>query len=178
LFANDHIQFFSNEADYNPANQLTKEEKTKLAAGQLTVSYAGHTTVASVFKPMSVDVDIAEGETLRLGLKASGVTTEGNPGSGSNGSVRLDDFRLERLDDADPTALAETEKAPFTIIGKKGELALSLQNTAQVKIVSLSGQTVYSATVSGETSIKLPKGLYIVQVTSNGARKVVKALVK
>jgi hypothetical protein len=65
-------------------------------------------------------------------------------------------------------------KAPFAIQSLKGGFVLSLSETAQVKVASLSGQTVYSATVSGEIQVNLPVGLYIVHVSGKAAKVLVK----
>ncbi|MDR1810043.1 MAG: hypothetical protein LBR34_06550 [Prevotella sp.] len=87
-------------------------------------------------------------------------------------SVKMATGALEPV----PTAIstAWTGKAPFAIRSQKGGFALNVSEAAQLKVTSLSGQTVYSAAVSGETTVKLPAGLYIVLVSGQAAKVLVK----
>lgn len=178
LFANNSVQFFGRTEDYNLDNQLTRAEKEKNTAGQLEVSYAGYEHGGD-FKPVSVDVTITEDETLRIGIRTSGVDPDGNPKGGAWGIIRIDNFRLKQLEDhSNSNALTVPIKESFTIKSQPGGFTLSLQEKAQVRVVSLSGQTVYNAVATGETLVKLPQGVYLVHVSGNGINKVAKALVK
>lgn len=180
LFANDQVQFFGSAEDYDLNKQLTREEKGKLAADKLTVTYAGNTQ-GGEFKPMSVDVTVGTGETLRLGVKTSGVDKEGNTGTTDAGSIRLDYFRLQLIEAGAPTSLAQAKEDFFTFKNQQGGFLLRMKEKipAHIRIVSLSGQTVYSQAIkAAETLVHLPQGLYIVHLSADGVNKTVKVLVK
>lgn len=179
LFANNKVQFFGQVTDYDLDKQLTLEEKTKLAAGQLTVSYANYVG-GGEFQPMSLDVNVQSGESLRLGVKTSGVDKLGVTGTDNSGIVRVDYFRLQRISDI-TTTVNNVENTGFSVIGQKNGFFLNMDKAtlANVKVLSLSGQTVYASQVnSTNTWITLPQGLYIIQVSANGMNKAAKVLVK
>lgn len=179
LFANNKVQFFGQVTDYDLEKQLTLEEKTKLAAGQLTVSYANYVG-GGEFQPMSVDVNVQSGESLRLGVTTSGVDKLGVTGTDNSGIIRIDYFRLQRISDI-TTTVNNVKNAGFSVSGQKNGFFLNMDKAtlANVKVLSLSGQAVYTSQVnSTNTWITLPQGLYIVQVSANGMNKAVKVQVK
>lgn len=179
LFANNKVQFFGQVTDYDLDKQLTLEEKTKLAAGQLTVGYANYVG-GGEFQPMSVDVNVQSGESLRLGVKTSGVDKLGVTGTDNSGIIRIDYFRLQRISDI-TTAVNNVENSGFSVSGQKNGFFLKMDKAAlaNVKVLSLSGQAVYASQInSTNTWIALPQGLYIVQVSANGMNKATKVLVK
>lgn len=180
MFANDQVQFFGSAEDYDLDKQLTREEKRKLAADKLTVTYAGNTQ-GGEFKPMSVDVTVGTGETLRLGVKTGGVDKEENTGTTDAGSIRLDYFRLQLIKAGVPTSLAQAKEDFFTFKNQQGGFLLRMKEKipAHIRVVSLSGQTVYSQAIkAAETLVDLSQGLYIVHLSADGINKAVKVLVK
>jgi hypothetical protein len=101
LFANNSVQFLGIADDYGLDNQLTKEEKALNDASQLTVTYAGYivTDLTGDFQPLSVDVVITAGETLRIGFRTNRIIKSGSTGAGTRGNTRIDEFRLKQLED-------------------------------------------------------------------------------
>jgi hypothetical protein len=167
LFANNSVQFFATETDYNLENQLTREEKTKLADGDLDITYAEN-ALGYNFQPVSVDVTIAAGETLRLGVKSSSVDKEGITSTGQNyGIFRIDDFHLKQLEDHTSTAITPAAKAEATYVVNNG--ILTVNGVDAYTVYSISGAKI--ADVKG-TSIDLLPGAYIVKTKGSGTLKV------
>jgi hypothetical protein len=172
--AQNKVQYLATEYDYE-YNLTDGEEATFAWVGGTTNDYKNGLQLSD----LSVEIDVAAGETLRIGFKTSNQTADGIRQTGSQGWFKLDDFRLWLLESGQglPTV---SKDAPFIVKNQKGGFVLGLQDviTAQLCVLSLSGQKVYSRTVTGETSIELPHGVYIVKVSANGFNQAVKVLVK
>lgn len=179
LFANNHVKFFGNAGDYDLEKQLSGEEKKILTNGQLTVEYAGYAQ-GGEFQPMFVDVDVPAGETLRLGVRTSGVDKLGAMATDNAGIVRIDYFRLQRIGDVVSTGYNQTSAPLLTATGHQGGMYLNLNDAkVNVKIVALSGQLVYDNELNpGQTWVSLPQGLYMVKANINGHNQSLKVLVK
>lgn len=174
LFANNHVQYYGTEYDYF----------LNLTDGEVN-TYAGWAALPNAFsnglflKEMSVEVDVHNGESLRIGAKTSDIKTDGTVATATEGWFKVDNFRLKRVGNI--TGLNKVETAYFTVNGQKGGFWLNMEKTtlAHVKVLSLSGQAIYNSNVNTSASwISLPQGLYIVNVTANGVNKAVKVLVK
>lgn len=175
LFANNQVQYYGAESDY----------LLNLAQGEVN-SFAGLTTSPNAFangfflKDMSVNVDVQANQTLRIGIKSGNVKSDGSyNATGTTGWFKADNFRLVRTGDL--TALNNIEAMPFTLNGQKGGFWLCMEKTspAQVKVLSVSGQTICDNLVNGTRSwISIPQGLYIVNVSVDGVTKAAKVLVK
>lgn len=69
------------------------------------------------------------------------------------------------------TSIAAVQKAQPSVVATASGVSLTTAHPAQVSIHSVSGQTVYAATLStGHTTIQLPRGLYLVQIDGNVVR--------
>ena len=101
LFANNVAQYYGAESDYSAA-QLTDEE---------TRTFAGHTWMADnwgngfVLQPMSVTVEIAEGETLKLGIKTGTILYDGTIATNAAGFFKVDNFQLKCIGTSDAEAV-------------------------------------------------------------------------
>lgn len=174
LFANDKVQYYATEADY--LLNLTEGEVNSFAG--LTTSPNGFTN-GLFLKDMSVDVDVQANETLSIGVKSGNMKADGTYATGTNGWFKADNFRLKRIGDL--TGLKNLEATYFTVNGQKDGFWLNMEKTtpAQVNVVTIAGQTVYNSQVNTAKSwISLPQGLYIVNVSVDGATKAAKVLVK
>jgi lysophospholipase L1-like esterase len=94
LFANNNVQYYGKATDY-VSNLTTGENNT----------FAGYTGASGMSNPalneMSVQVTIAEGEPLRLGIRSSNKKSDGTAGTGSDGSnvyggFKVDYFRIKQ----------------------------------------------------------------------------------
>jgi hypothetical protein len=171
IFANNNVQYYGFQSDYG----------ANLVAGE-NDSFAGWTTSGNfTLQEMKVDVTIAEGETLKLGLRTSNKKANGSSASGSDGWFKVDHFRLE-LKNLQETGLDRIEENAFKVTGEKGACRLTLNKPAAkatVQIISLSGNIVHNATIKHqETRIALPEGLYILRISLDGQTKCSKILVK
>ena len=171
LFANNNVQYYGFPPNYG----------LNLIAGE-NYTYADWTTTSNfTLQEMKVDVSIAEGETLKLGLRTSGRKANGSAATGSEGWFKVDDFRLELKKRQDETSLKRVENNLFRVIGEKGAFWLILDKSpvqATVQVISLPGNILYDNTIiSRETRIALPVGFYIVSVTLNGQRSCCKILI-
>jgi hypothetical protein len=173
LFANNSVQYFGKETDYGQ----------NIVAGE-TRTFAGwsYTSSAYYLKNMSVDVTLDEGAPLRLGVRTSNKKANGQPATDISGWFKVDHFQLELKELLNPNGLDRVvEENLFVIQTQPGgcRLTMDVRRPANVRVVSLSGQTVYCRTVTEtETRIPLPAGLYVVQVQVGGLNRVVKVFVK
>jgi hypothetical protein len=175
LFANNNVQYYGSVTDYN--RNLTAGEVNTFAEW----STSNNTFQSGLFfRDLFVDVDVHANETLRIGIKSGNMNVDGiYNATGTTGWFKADNFRLVRTGDL--TALNNVEAMPFTVNGQKGGFWLNMEKTspAQVKVVSISGQTVCTNQVNSSKSwISLPQGLYIVNVSVDGVTKAAKVLVK
>ena len=92
LFANDNVQYYGRESDYLSA-MLTPGE---------TATFAGYSPGSAgkmTLRPMAVMVTLAEGESLKLGIRTSNHKSDGTRAtSDSYGWFKVDHFRLQRID--------------------------------------------------------------------------------
>ena len=172
LFANDNAQYFGSSWDYG----------TNIDNKENNYSFAGY-LVDDVYnlQELEVTVEIAEGETLRLGIRTNNIKANGSAATDTEGWFKVDHFRLELKELYGNTGLDKVEEDLFTIKSQQGGfwLCLKEEKTADIRVVSLSGQTVYSGSVrKTDTWVSLPQGLYIVQLFSNEIKKSTKVLVK
>lgn len=95
LFANKNVQYYGKESDY----------AKNLVAGE-NATFAGHKgwDSGSPFhlEKMEVIVTVGAGESLQVGIKSSNVKTDGTlatSSSDASGWFKVDNFRIERIDD-------------------------------------------------------------------------------
>ena len=140
LFANKNVQYYGMETDY--INNLTEGENNTFAG------YIGYSNGNFVLSDMYVYVDLAEGEDLRLGIRADGRRSDGtmHPEE-KNGWFKVDYFRINKVGDSDSSFIPTL---PEATCDEQGEMV----------IYDLQGRRVKAGS--------LQKGIYIV----NG-RKVV-----
>jgi hypothetical protein len=171
----NNVQYFGRENNYG--QNLTAGENNTYADWMSSNGSGSGVALC----PMSVAIRVNAGETLRIGIKTGNKGKDGTKHTTGNnvGWFKADHFQLKQ-DNGFALAQEQVEAAPFTIESRSDGMALNLPDAvrAQVQVVSLFGRTVYSATVSGRTSIRLPQGLYIVRVTAGSIDRTVKVLVK
>lgn len=174
LFANNKVQYYGTELDYS----------LNLTDGEVN-TFAGYTTSPNAFqngfflKDLSVDVEVRANETLRLGIKSGNMKADGTMATGTNGWFKADNFKLIRIGDL--TDIKNTDAVDFSAIGQKNGISLTFDKntTASIKVITLSGQSVYESKIDATKSwISLPQGLYILQVNANGKSNAVKVAVK
>lgn len=174
LFANNKVQYYATEGDY--LLNLTAGEDNSFA--EFATSPIGYSN-GLFLRDMFVDVDVLANQTLRIGIKSGNMKADGAMATGTNGWFKADNFRLVRTGDL--TGLNKLESSYFTLNGQKGGFWLNMEKAtpAEVKVVAISGQTVYSGQLNSTKSwISLPQGLYIVNLSVDGATKAAKVLVK
>lgn len=92
LFANKNVQYYGSEADYLPSMLTAGESNT----------FAGHSPSGSsrmTLKPMQVIVDVAEGESLKVGIRSSNYKPDGTRSTTDNhGWFKVDHFRIQKID--------------------------------------------------------------------------------
>lgn len=91
LFANNNVQYFGRESDYDK----------NLTAGE-TATFAGHTgTSGSPFRleEMMVEVTVGKGQDIQLGIRTSRVKADGTEASSgeATGWFKVDHFTIERV---------------------------------------------------------------------------------
>jgi hypothetical protein len=134
LFANNNVQYFGKESDYD--KNLTEGE---------IATFAGHRgTTGSTFilKEMEVKVNIEEGEDLTLGIRTSCLKPDGTQAtsSESTGWFKVDHFRIECIEEHETGSLtpisSPQEKGPiYNLLGQKVShipSGISIQNGKKV----------------------------------------------
>ena len=137
LFANDNVQYYGMDIDYD--KNMTPGENATFAG------YVGGQDNVFVLQDMYVNVEVAEGEDLRLGLRSGNMLPDGTQGSDRSGWFKTDFFRIHRLDGT----------------GVEGVSADNLDSDGAV--YNLAGQRV-ADNAAGISS--LPAGIYV----SNGRK--------
>jgi lysophospholipase L1-like esterase len=160
LFANQSVQYYGNYLDYT--DNLTEGESRSFA------SYVPNTGSSNEMKEMVVKVTVQEGETLRLGIKSSHVTSTGEAASGVDnsgvyGAFSVDYFRLEKLNNVEVGFTSNPAQLPgIKAYGVAGAVKLEITDPVQINIHSITGQLVYAEFISQDKSIQLLPGVYIV----------------
>jgi len=177
LFANNNVCYYGKASDY--PNNLTDGEINTFAGLEPSTD---NMSDGRFLRDMSVEVDIAENETLTIGVRTTNVKGDGTTGATKAGWFTVDNFRLLLLEGGDPsTALDQPAKEHFVVKTQEGGFLLSLKEArpTRLRVVSLSGQTVYDQVLKlSETMIELPQGLYVVHVMTDSQEKTMKVLVK
>ena len=91
LFANNNVQYYGMDTDYE--NNLTPGENNTFAG------YIGGLNGNFVLQDMYVYTDIAEGESLRLGIRSDNRRSDGTPHPEyKNGWFKVDYFRINKME--------------------------------------------------------------------------------
>jgi hypothetical protein len=175
LFANSSVQYYGYEADYNM--NLDKSEQYSFASWNTSGSNPLD------LREMKVNVAIANGETLKLGIRTGNKKADGSTATNNAGWFKVDNFSLELKELHQVAVLDKIKENSFKIICEKNACRLILDEPlkdASMQIISLSGSILYNRQVGNrkETRIALPQGLYIVLLSLDEQRKYNKILIK
>lgn len=91
LFANNNVQYYGPESDY--VNNLVEGENNTFAGH----AYGVKNGKKSLLNEMYVDVTIAEGEDLTVGIRSSNTLSDGTAATDNAGWFKVDDFRIQNL---------------------------------------------------------------------------------
>ncbi|MDR2627724.1 MAG: T9SS type A sorting domain-containing protein, partial [Dysgonamonadaceae bacterium] len=170
LFANGNVRYYGYSTDYG----------ANIASGEKYGFACFGTSNDHNLQEMEIDVELAEGETLQLGVRSSNKKKDGSASTGNAGLFKVDHFRLE-LKEAygNVNSIRALKKEPlFFARGEKRSCLIGFErnfNQAHVMIYSLSGKVVYSCVVKEqETRVNLPQGLYIVRIIADGQEQSLK----
>ena len=148
LFANNDVQYFGKESDYNL--NLTEGETATFAG------YKGTSGATFILQEMEVTTDIEAGEDLTLGIRTSCLKPDGTQASSSEstGWFKVDHFHIERVSEEDDA----TNLVP---------IAPKRKREGHGTVYDLSGRQInpHSSILNLQSSIhnpQLPKGIYII----------------
>ena len=165
LFANDNVQYYGMEEDYQ--NNLTPGENNTFAG------YIGGLNGSFNLQDMFVYVDIAEGQSLRLGIRADGRQSDGtrHPEQ-KNGWFKVDYFRINKVEATsingltpDPSPKGEGSWHIYDLQGRKVEM-LNVE-----KLNEQMGEN--RSTFQPFNLSTLTPGIYIVKMANGESRKIV-----
>ncbi|MDR1809370.1 MAG: glycosyl hydrolase 115 family protein [Prevotella sp.] len=166
LFANNNVQYFGKEEDYG-ANLTAGENNT----------YAGWTPNGSFFlKEMLVDVEVREGESLRIGIRTSNQYKNGTRETSNNaGWFKVDNFRLELKELYSPDGICSTPLSPrFGVENTRGGVVIcspDAQTAGKICVYAATGQLAAIKNLTdARTFIPLPAGLYFGKIVSVGGK--------
>ena len=86
LFANNVVQYYGTEADYT--NLLTPDEEVSYAG------FAGGNTNPFILRPLSVTIELADGEDLTIGIHTGNRRNNGQTATDNAGWFKVDNFRV------------------------------------------------------------------------------------
>jgi hypothetical protein len=93
---NNIVQYIGKSSDYN--SNLTAGETNTYAGWELGGSTVNDTEAR--LKPMSIVVNVAEGEKLIIGMRSGNKKADGT--TTNSIAIKMDDFRITRVVDVDP----------------------------------------------------------------------------
>ena len=162
LFANNNVQYYGMDSDYE--NNLTPGEYNTFAG------YIGGLNGSFLLQDMYVYVDVAEGESLRLGIRADARQSDGTRHSEyKNGWFKVDYFRINKVETTgislNPSpSLPQGEGAVYDLQGRKVNANVNGNVNNSQLFSSPSGRSGGVSTLNSQ----LAPGIYIV-----GGRKMV-----
>lgn len=171
LFANNNVQYYGYEMNYG----------VNLVGGE-NISYAIWGTSSNyALMDMKVEVELADGEPLKLGIRTSNQKADGSLSTSTDGWFKVDNFRLELKELRTQTGLERVENDLFKVRTEPGFCHVNFREPfemAHIRVVSLSGVVVYSKKVNQQnTRIPLPRGLYVILASVDNKSKSCKVLV-
>ncbi|MFA9392090.1 MAG: cadherin-like beta sandwich domain-containing protein [Prolixibacteraceae bacterium] len=165
LFANNSVQYFGNEEDY--VANLTDGEENSFAGWTPSVGYN--------LQEMEVNIAIAEGESIRLGIRSGNLLSDGSRETSTNsGWFKVDHFRLlQVIDSVSSTSVTQLEEQKVTVFNTTEGICVNVRDTrieAKVWIYTSMGKLIMQQKINDpKTVLKMKKaGLYIVKVVVNG----------
>ncbi len=171
LFANNSVQYYGKESDYGI--NINKDENYTFA------SWAPSTATPLELREMEVEVDLAQGEKMRIGVRTNNINTDGSQAKNNAGWFKADHFRLKRHEESAAKLIKDDNF--FWVSVQKGDCSINLTDnciSAHIKIFSIQGHKIYEQTVNQQnTNVSLPQGLYIIKVSAQGMEKAVKVSV-
>ncbi|MDE6717320.1 MAG: hypothetical protein K2J70_03920, partial [Muribaculaceae bacterium] len=115
LFANDNVQYYGMDIDYN--KNLTLGEENTFAG------YVGGQDGNFILQDMFVYVDVKPGEDLRIGIRSGNMLPDGTAGQERSGWFKTDFFRIHKVENTGIVAAvaegATTIPGVFTLAGHK-----------------------------------------------------------
>lgn len=163
LFANENVQYFKSEADYE-FNQTPGEIAT----------FAGYadTPADKTLSPMVVYTTIEAGEDMKIGIRTGGIKGDGSTAPSSNpawGWFKVDYFRLTKVDEThtginNPEVIADY----FVNNGR-----LTVKGVDAYVVYNINGTKIAEVSDPANMSVDLQKGVYIVRTQNLEAFKLV-----
>jgi hypothetical protein len=174
LFANNNVQYFGKESDYG----------TNLIQGE-NATFAGWSTSTNYYlKNMSVAVNLAENESLKIGIRSTNKKSNGQTATDNSGWFKVDYFQITSKSLNAETDVHKIDNTLFrpSIYGSLGGLYICLdgaKSKVTISVYNLMGFMLYSQnSVSNTNFITFKPGLYIVKVNSGEYQKVEKVIVR
>ena len=104
LFANNQVQYYGTEADYT--NLLDPNEDATYAG------FAGGANNNFILRPLRVEVTLAEGEDLTVGIRSGNRRNNGQHATDNAGWFKVDDFHIYKTADPPTSIQAATQVLP------------------------------------------------------------------
>lgn len=175
LFANNNVQYFGKESNYS--QNINKNEK---------YTFAGwNSTSASYLKNMTVDVEIKEGESLKIGVRSGNKLSTGQSSTNNDGWFKVDEFKLRlKSGSGGETALKENFDESLLlgqIIGTENGIRILKNNSSNITFVNVynfMGAKIHSSHLFGnDMFLSLAKGVYFVTLLNNSEKLTKKIIV-
>lgn len=165
LFANNYVQYYGLATDY--ASNMTTGE-TNTFANWTPEPASG---VAANLHEMAVKVVLLQGDSLKLGIRSSNITSNGAAATNNSGWFKVDYFRLELMKDNN-TAIKQVESPFVRIIGLDDRIHVTIDKEftiGNIQVFSLLGSLILNKNISNkDNSLRILRGSYIVKVVLDG----------
>ncbi|MDD4990982.1 MAG: glycosyl hydrolase 115 family protein [Paludibacter sp.] len=154
LFANNYVQYFGNQTDY--VSNLTTGE---------TNTFAGYTASSTaLLQEMAVKVPIFKGDSLKLGVRSSNITSNGTAATTNAGWFKVDHFRLECVK-LYSDATAEKSRLDSLITVAKNLYTTTKEGTGNGDYFAASRQT-FDAAIQTASGVNLNSNATLPQVVT------------
>ncbi len=162
LFANQNVQYFKSEADYEN-NQTPGEIAT----------FAGYSNPEfdRTLSEMVVYTTIGEGDSLKIGIRTGNKRGDGEVSNSNNmGWFKVDYFRLTKVDST-TVGINDLEIKKATHFVNNGRL--TVKGVDAYEVYNINGAKIAEVNNTGNMSVDLPKGIYVVRTENSETFKVV-----
>ena len=166
LFANNNVQYYGYPADYNK-NLSANEVNT---FGDNT----GSINTSALLQEMNVNVTIAKGQSLRLGILSGNMKSDGTAATDNSGWFKVDNFRLEKKTVQTETSVSAIENSsPVRVFNNQNGVCVNVDTAfknGNLALYSIVGREVSSVRIkSNLTYDHTPTpGVYVAKIILDG----------
>lgn len=173
IFANNNVQYFGNAKNYGQ-NIIESEN----------YSFAGwNSTDVAYLKNLNVDVNINEGELLKIGVRSGNILATGQTSTSNDGWFKVDNFKLRLKSSNNETSVQNTSEMSHKakVAGTNNGVIIQLtddSNVTAASIYNFLGSKIFDIQLNTNYKfIELVPGIYLVSLLGATGRTTKKIIV-